>query len=159
MDSREFIAQVKQCHGLILKLIGLYAYSLNDRNDLYQEILLNAWKGLAGFRKEAKFSTWLYQVALNTIFTANRKAKPVSYHDAMEDFIIPVMPQTEQKDEIRYLYAAIRQLAEIDRAVITMHLDGYGNQEIAELLGIKPNYVGVKLSRIKTQLQNILNQA
>ena len=159
MDSREFITQVKQCHGLILKLIGLYAYSLNDRNDLYQEILMNAWKGLPNFRNESKFSTWLYQVALNTILTANRKTKPLSYHEAMEDFIIPVMPQTEQREDIRHLYAAIRRLPEIDRAVITMHLDGYGNQEIAGLLGIKPNYVGVKLSRIKTQLQHILNEA
>ncbi|AMR30322.1 hypothetical protein A0256_02265 [Mucilaginibacter sp. PAMC 26640] len=158
MGEKEFLGQVKQCHGLILKLIGLYAYSLNDRNDLYQEILLNAWKGLAGFRKEAKFSTWLYQVAINTIFTANRKTRPLSYTDTLEDFIIPVNQQTEQKEDIQRLYKAIRQLAEVDRIIITMHLEGYDNPEIADVLGIKANYTGVKLHRIKSQLQTILTQ-
>ena len=158
MEESAFLVQVKQCHGLILKLIGLYAYSLNDRNDLYQEILLNAWRGRHSFRGEAKFSTWLYQVAVNTIFTANRKNKLVSYSDEMESYVVPVVPQTEQKDEVQRLYAAIRSLAEIDRIVITMHLDGYDNQEIAEVLGIKANYVGVKLHRIKNQLQTILKQ-
>jgi RNA polymerase sigma factor (sigma-70 family) len=158
LEEQEFLTQVKQCHGLILKLIGLYAYSLSERNDLYQEILLNAWKGRNGFRKEAKFSTWLYQVAINTIFTANRKNKTISYMDTMEDFIIPVMPQTEQKEDVQRLYKAIRQLAEVDRVVITMHLEGYDNPEIADVLGIKANYTGVKLHRVKTQLQNILKQ-
>ena len=158
MEESAFLVQVKQCHGLILKLIGLYAYSLNDRNDLYQEILLNAWRGRHGFRGEAKFSTWLYQVAVNTIFTANRKNKLVSYSDEMESYVVPVVPQTEQKDEVQRLYAAIRSLAEVDRIVITMHLEGYDNQEIAEVLGIKANYVGVKLHRIKNQLQTILKQ-
>nr|WP_294947224.1 sigma-70 family RNA polymerase sigma factor [uncultured Mucilaginibacter sp.] len=158
MEEQEFLAQVKQCHGLILKLIALYAYSLSDRNDLYQEILLNAWKGRAGFRKEAKFSTWLYQVAINTIFTANRKTKTISYSDAMEDFIIPVVPQTEQKEDVQRLYAAIRQLTAVDRVVITMHLEGYDNPEIADVLGIKANYIGVKLHRVKNQLQTILKQ-
>ncbi|TFF40791.1 RNA polymerase sigma factor [Mucilaginibacter psychrotolerans] len=158
MGEQEFLTQVKLCHGLILKLIGLYAYSLSDRNDLYQEILLNAWKGLGRFRKEAKFSTWLYQVAINTIFTANRKANAISYSDCMEDFIIPVLPQSEQKEDVQRLYAAIRRLAEVDRVVITMHLEGYGNPEIAEVLGINANYIGVKLHRVKNQLQTILRK-
>ncbi len=158
MEEKEFLAQVKLCHGLILKLIGLYSYSLDDRNDLYQEILLNAWRGISGFRKEAKFSTWLYQIAVNTIFTANRKQGRVSYSDTIENFVIPVSPQTEQKEEVRRLYAAIRQLAEVDRLVITMHLEGYDNKEIAEVLGIKANYVGVKLHRVKSELQTILKE-
>jgi RNA polymerase sigma factor (sigma-70 family) len=158
LEEQEFLTLVKQCHGLILKLIALYAYSLSDRNDLYQEILLNAWKGRSAFRQEAKFSTWLYQVAINTIFTANRKTKTISYSDTMEDFIIPVVPQTEQKEDVQRLYAAIRQLADVDRVVITMHLDGYDNPEIADVLGIKANYIGVKLHRVKNQLQTILKQ-
>jgi RNA polymerase sigma-70 factor (ECF subfamily) len=158
LEEKEFIAQVRQCHGMILKLIGLYAYSLNDRNDLYQEILLNAWKSVATFRREAKFSTWLYQLAINTILTVNRKKNTVSYHDAMEGFVIPVSPKTEEKEDVQRLYSAIRSLAEIDRAVVTMHLDGYDNPEIAEVLGIKANYVGVKLHRIKNHLQTILKK-
>ncbi|OOQ58832.1 RNA polymerase sigma factor [Mucilaginibacter pedocola] len=156
MEEQEFLTQVKSCHGLILKLINLYAYSVTDRNDLYQEILLNAWNGQKGFRQEAKFSTWLYQVAINTIFTINRRTRPVSYTDSIEQFVIPVAPQTEQREEVHQLYAAIRQLADVDRVIITMHLEGYANPEIASVLGITANYIGVKLHRIKDQLQNIL---
>jgi RNA polymerase sigma-70 factor (ECF subfamily) len=158
LDEKAFIAQVNLCRGLILKLIGLYAYSADDRNDLYQEILLNAWRGIGSFRQEAKFSTWLYQVALNTIFTANRKKKPVSYHDSLESFNVPVAAQAEANQDIQHLYAAIRQLAETDRALVTLHLEGYDNGEIANMLGIKPNYVGVKLYRIKDQLQTLLKR-
>lgn len=156
MEEKAFIEQVNLCRGLILKLISLYAYSISDQHDLYQDILLNAWRSISSFRGDAKFSTWLYQVALNTIFTANRKIKPVSYHESLEDFIIPVAPQSEANEEIQRLYWAIRQLAETDRVIITLHLDGYDNPEIANILGIKTNYVGVKLYRIKDQLQTLL---
>ncbi|MFD1255298.1 RNA polymerase sigma factor [Mucilaginibacter terrae] len=156
MEESVFIQQVNLCQGMMIKLIGLYAYSVEDRNDLYQEILLNAWKGVNHFRHEAKFSTWLYQVALNTLLTFNRKKKPLIYHDAMEDFIIPVAPQTDSREEIQQLYTAIRQLTKTDRALIILHLEGYDNQEIAAMIGIKPNYVGVKLFRIKNQLQTLL---
>lgn len=158
LDEQTFITQVNQCHGLILKLIGLYAYSVEDRNDMYQEILLNAWKGLPAFRGEAKFSTWIYQIALNTIFTLNRKRARMSYQDTMKHFIIPVNLNHDEKEDVRRLYVAIRQLPEADRAIITLHLEGYSNQEVAELIGIKPNHVGVKLHRLKNQLQTLLKQ-
>ena len=158
MEEAEFLNQVKQCHGLILKLIGLYAYSPQDRNDLYQEILLNAWKSLPQFRREAKFSTWLYQLALNTILTANQKKKPLNYHDDMAGFEIPVHPAGEEKEAVQLLYSAIRRLPEVERAVISLHLEGYPNQEVANMTGIKINYVAVKLSRIKAYLQTYLNK-
>src|SRR6478672_2411632 len=106
---------------MILKLISLYAYSIDDRNDLYQEILLNAWKSIQSFQGKSKFSTWLYQVALNTILTFNRKnKKPISYHDTMEDLIVPVAPQSEKREDIQRLHQAIRKLNETDRVIITL---------------------------------------
>jgi len=158
MEEKTFIEQVNNCRGLLLKLIALYAYSISDRNDLYQEILLNAWRSIGSFRHEAKFSTWLYQVALNTIFTANRKQQKISYHDSLENFNLIQAGNFEANEDIQHLYMAIRQLNETDRAIITLHLEGYDNPEIANILGIKPNYVGVKLYRIKTQLQTILKR-
>ncbi|MBU1373997.1 MAG: sigma-70 family RNA polymerase sigma factor [Bacteroidetes bacterium] len=144
---------------MILKLISLYAYSIDDRNDLYQEVLLNAWKSIHSFQGKSKFSTWLYQVALNTILTFNRKnKKPINYSDTMEDLIVPVAPQSEKREDIQRLHQAIRQLNETDRVIITLNLEGYENPEIADILGITPNYIGVKLFRIKNQLQTLLKQ-
>lgn len=159
LEEKQFIEQVKACNRLVLKLINLYAHSITDRNDLYQEILLNAWKGLSGFRADAKFSTWLYQVAINTILTSNRRQNRMPYQEGVDLLEIAVRPVTEERDELRLLYAAIRRLPEVDRIIISLHLEGYSNQEIAIMTGIKANHAGVKLFRIKEQLQNILNES
>mgnify|MGYP006193499113 CR=1 FL=1 len=159
MKEQEFIKEIDNCKGLILKLIGLYAYSLADRNDIYQEVLYNAWRGINSFQGKSKFSTWLYQVALNTILTYNRTSKKTSLaNNDVEDLIVPVAPQIEKKEEVQRLYQAIRKLVETDRIIITLHLEGYDNPEIADILGISSNYVGVKLFRIKNQLQTFLKQ-
>jgi RNA polymerase sigma-70 factor (ECF subfamily) len=56
----------------------------------------------------------------------------------------------DQKDETEMLYQAIFELNEIDRMIITLHLDGYENEEIAEITGLTKNNVAVKLHRSKS---------
>jgi RNA polymerase sigma factor (sigma-70 family) len=148
---------VRENQGIIYKLVGLYAQDAEEKKDLYQEILLQTWKAYPGFRGEAKFSTWLYRVSLNTIFSHQRKEKrrpdttePREEHLSVEN----LAPERQEKEALR---RAIRQLKEADRAVVTLHLDGYDNGEIAGILGITPNHVAVKLTRIRSQLQNLLN--
>nr|MBC7613502.1 sigma-70 family RNA polymerase sigma factor [Pseudopedobacter sp.] len=76
----------------------------------------------------------------------------------MEDLIVPTAPQSDKNEDVQRLHQAIRQLAETDRVIITLNLEGYENPEIADILGITPNYIGVKLFRIKNQLQTLLKQ-
>ncbi len=154
MSEKEFLAQVKAHQGIIYKLVHLYAKTEEDKKDLYQEILLQAWKTYAAFRGEAKFSTWLYRLCLNTIFTINKKTDRIEYTDTVQYadqyFVDPKGEETEQ------LYAAIRTLAETERAIVSLHLDGYNNGEIANMIGITANAVGVKLHRAKQQLATLL---
>lgn len=120
---------------------------------------MNAWKGVKSYKGESKFSTWIYKVGLNTILTYNRSyKKPISYKDDMEELVISIAPQTEKREDVQRLYLAIRQLSETDRIIITLNLEGYENPEIADILGISANYIGVKLFRIKNQLQTLLKQ-
>lgn len=152
MKEAEFIQQIKANQGLIRKLAGLYASDPEDLKDLCQEVIYQAWKGIHGFRGEAKFSTWLYRIALNTIFSLKRKKNLVDYKDPATYDHPLVNESASDRMQSKELYTAIRQLSETDRAIISLHLDGYGNTEIADITGIKANHVGVKLHRIKSEL-------
>lgn len=158
MNESQFLEQVRLNQGIIYKLVALYANDAEEKKDLYQEILLQAWKGLSSFRGDAKFSTWLYRICLNTIFTQNRRKQRIVYTDSLES-ISPAIPhQSVQTEDAARLQLAITRLSEIDRAIISMHLDGYDNGEIGEMLGITNNLVAVKLHRIKQQLANLLKE-
>ena len=158
MSESQFLEQVRLNQGIIYKLVSLYANDAEEKKDLYQEILLQAWKGWAAFRQDAKFSTWLYRICLNTIFTQQRKKRRIDYKESLEDISPVVHNSSVQKEERVRLQLAIRQLSETDRAIISMHLDGYENAEIGEMLGISNNNTAVKLHRIKQQLTNLLMQ-
>lgn len=156
MGETQFLEQVRENQGIIYKLVGLYASDAEEKKDLYQEVLLQAWKAWPSFRGDAKFSTWLYRICLNTILTQKRKNNPVEYKDSLEPISPSVQHSSIQQENALSLQKAIRQLAETDRAIISMHLDGYENSEIAEALGISNNHVAVKLHRCKQQLGNLL---
>lgn len=149
---------VKANQGILYKLVGLYAADQEEKKDLYQEILLQAWRAWPAFRGEAKFSTWLYRISLNTILTQKRKPQRVDYKESLDLYSPKVAPVSERQMEVDRLRQAIRSLAETDRAIISLHLDGYDNGEIAAMIGITNNNVGVKLHRIKQQLADRLNQ-
>ncbi len=158
MSETAFLEQLRQNQGIIYKLVALYANDAEEKKDLYQEVLLQAWKGWASYRGDAKFSTWLYRICLNTIFTQKRKKHRLDYKDNLEGIAPAVQNSSVQKEDALRLQQAIRQLAETDRALISMHLDGYENSEVAEIIGISNNHVSVKLHRIKQQLANLLKQ-
>jgi RNA polymerase sigma factor (sigma-70 family) len=154
VSEKEFLTRIKEHQNIIYKLVRLYATREEDKKDLYQEIVLQAWKAYSSFRGESKFSTWLYRLCLNTIFTIQRKTNRIDYTDtaSYEGQLIT----TSVNDEKERLYKAIRTLPETERAVISLHLDGYDNKEVSELLGITANLVGVKLHRAKQQLTTLL---
>ena len=156
MSEKEFLSQLKDNQNIIYKLVHLYANNDEDKKDLYQEIVLQAWKTFAVFRGDAKFSTWLYRICLNTIFTIQRKVNRIEYSETSKfeetHFTISVNEEAER------LYKAIRTLPETDRAITSLHLDGYDNKEVADIVGVTPNLVAVKLYRIKQQLATILKK-
>jgi len=159
LSEAQFLEAVKNSQGIIYKLVGLYANDAEERKDLYQEVLLQAWRSWSSFRGEAKFSTWLYRICLNTILTQKRKVNRIEYVESMEPVEHLATDSTNhKKEEIDRLRRAIRTLSETDRAIISMHLDGYENGEIADVLGITINHVAVKLHRCKQQLANLLKQ-
>jgi RNA polymerase sigma-70 factor (ECF subfamily) len=157
MNSENIFMELVQANqGIIHKIVGLYANDDEERKDFYQEILYQAWKGYGNFRGDSKFSTWLYRISLNTILTSQRKAKKVTYHETIDDSAIAENADSLKHENARLLRQAIRSLPETERAIITLHFEGYSNPEIAEMMGISGNNATVKLHRIKNQLINLL---
>lgn len=156
VNEKAFLELLQQHQGIIYKLVLLYATDNEEKKDLYQEIVLQCWKSYGSFKHEAKFSTWLYRIALNTILTQKRKETVIDYTDRVETYSNSLSTTPSQAAPLPSIPWAIRQLAETDRAIISMHLDGYDHAEIAMVLGISQNHVAVKLHRIKQQLKTIL---
>jgi RNA polymerase sigma-70 factor (ECF subfamily) len=155
-EEQRFLELMQAHQRIVLRLVGLYANDAEERKDLEQEVLLQAWKGFPSFRGEAKFSTWLHRVALNTILTQRRRPRLVERSEALERSAAAVHDPAPAHDDAERLRQAIRQLPETDRALIALHLDGFDNGEVAGILGISANHVGVKLHRIKTRLTELL---
>ncbi|MEP0366071.1 MAG: sigma-70 family RNA polymerase sigma factor [Cyclobacteriaceae bacterium] len=154
MTEQEFVEAIQRHSGIIHKILYLYLDDKEEREDLAQEIQLQAWKAIGRFRGDAQFSTWLYKVALNTVFTYRRKKRiPAdSIHD--RDFI-EEQKEIEERSEI--LVQQIKLLSDIDKTIITLHLEDFDNGEIAEITGLTKNNVAVKMHRIKEQLKKKLN--
>lgn len=157
MSERDFLEQIKANQGIIFKVVSSYAADPEEKKDLYQEILLQCWKGWPSFRNESKFSTWLYRISLNTVFTSLRKKTKLVYTDEIPDNQEAAPAVIDQEDS-QALHQAIRQLTDVDRALVLLHLDGYNNGEIAQVMGISANSLAVKLHRIRQRLANLLNK-
>jgi RNA polymerase sigma-70 factor (ECF subfamily) len=149
--------------GLMLKVVRGCAAAPQDQDDLFQDVLLQVWSSIPAFRGEAKETTWIYRVAFNTALAWRRGER--RRREGQEAFVkSEVSPQVQpshvdalaEQEIVARLYAAIRQLPKVDASLALMHLDGLSYQEMAEVLGISENYIGVKLNRIRKQLADQL---
>jgi RNA polymerase sigma-70 factor (ECF subfamily) len=151
--------------GLMLKVVRGCA-APQDQDDLFQDVLLQVWLSIPAFRGEAKETTWIYRVAFNTALAWRRGER--RRREGHERFALMEMPAQEQpshvdslvdQEIVARLYTAIRSLPKVDASLALMHLDGVSYHEMAEVLGVSENYVGVKLNRIRKQLAEQLKGA
>jgi len=156
MTEKAYLQKIEEHKGIILKVVNLYADDLEDRKDLYQEIILQSFSAYARFQGNSKFSTWLYRISLNVALTfLNKSKKTTKIKETVINDISYQPPELSERAD--FLYRAIKQLAEIDRSIIMLHLDGFDNTEISEMMGLSKTNTNVKLHRIKQQLTTIIN--
>ncbi len=153
--DKTFIQLLNQHQKIIHKVCNLYLNWQEDKEDLFQEITLQAWKAYGQFRGDAKFSTWLYRVALNTAITFFRKDKKKDFIESVAD--LPENIDFAERDSIeektQAMYKAIASLSKIDKAIIMLYLEDYSYAEISEIIGITANNIAVKMNRIKVKLR------
>ncbi len=159
--EKDFVDMINTHRGIIYKVCHMYVHDADDREDLFQEIVFQLWKSLPGFRGEAKPSTWMYRIALNTAISHFRNVtrKPGQLSLSALEFQIPDINERQEFDEsVKLLYDAIQQLTRIEKAIIILYLEEKSYQEISEIMGITHSNVGVKINRIKTKLEKIIKK-
>lgn len=136
----------------------MYENDPDVRNDLFQEIVFQLWKSFSTFRGEAKITTWMYRIALNTAISGFRKqTRNVKTEDLKELHLnISEGWADDREEEVQRLHWAIRQLSEIERAMIMMALEEVPYEEIAETIGITQNNVRVRMNRIREKLKKLM---
>jgi len=157
--EKSFINLINEHQGLIHKVCMLYETDRDARNDLFQEIVLQLWKSIHTFRGDAKITTWMYRIALNTAISGLRKQKRGLQTQELEErhFNISDRATDNQEENLQKLQRCIRQLSEIERGMIMMALDEVSYEEIAETIGITQNNVRVRMNRIREKLRKLMN--
>jgi len=157
-EEKNFINLINEHQGLIHKVCIMYENDRDARNDLFQEIVLQLWKSFSSFRGEAKITTWMYRIALNTAISGFRKqTRHIKTEDLQEVHMnISDSWGDEQEENFQKLQWAIRQLSEIERAMIMMALEEVAYEDIAETIGITQNNVRVRMNRIREKIRKLM---
>lgn len=163
-DQQLFGELVKRYRHLVFTVAMRYVSSREDAEEIAQDVFVKAYRALADFRQDAKFSTWLYAITTNTCITFTRKRKIETYSLADERVFeqanaMEEQNEPEQKSKAQLLNKAIRLLCADDAAVITLFYKGDQSlEEIGRILGITPNNAKVKLHRARQRLKDKLEQ-
>ena len=160
-QSALFEQWLSEHKGIMVRIARSFAAGQEDQVDLLQEIQFQVWQSVPRFNGEAKASTWIYRVALNTAMawrrTENRRRKSQEHGGK------PEAPghgaELEQRELVEGIYDCIRQLPVIDCCLVLLHLEELSYREIAGILGISESNVGVRLNRVKKRLATMMEEA
>lgn len=157
LKEATFTQLIKDHEGIIYKISRAYCDRPEDQKDLYQDIVLQLWKGFDGFRGDSKVSTWMYRVALNTSFSFLRKEKRKGHAVSLDTVHLTFEPHDPiLEDRIKEMYVHIRALSDIEKGIMLLLLEGKKYEEIAEITGFSRTAIGTRISRIKGKLKKQL---
>ena len=153
--THDFTELIKQHERIIHKVCNLYIINnAEDYKDLYQEIILQTWIAFPKFKNEAKVSTWLYRVALNTAISHKRNgSRKISAVPFDAELIQIADGKDSTDDDYLLLWQLIRQLPQLEKALILLYLEDNSYEEIASIMGLTVTNTGTRLGRIKEKLK------
>jgi len=139
---------------IVFKVVSGFAWNLDDQQDLTQEIKVQLWRAFPKYDPQRVFSTWMYQVALNTAISWSRQIKLRNQRLTSVESLNDIPAETHvEEEESHQLYELIESLDELSRALLLLYIDERSHAEIGEILGISPGNVATKISRLKTRLR------
>lgn len=161
MSNEFYTTSILPYSGIIIKICRAYSNSQEDFEDYYQEVCLQIWRSRKNFNGNSEWSTWIYRLSLNVCLTLLKKDKKRNEQYFISDALPANLIQGNQvflDEDLQQLYNGIKQLSEIDRAIILLYLEERPYKEIAKIIGTNTNNIGVKIKRIKERLKIILTK-
>ena len=156
-QESDFAQMVRDNKSTIYTVCYMFSKDQDEVNDLFQEVLINLWKGFSSFEGRSDVRTWIYRISLNTCISQDRKKKktrsvPLSMNiNLFED-------RDEDSRQVEMLRKRINKLGPFDRAIILLWLENMSYEEIGQVVGISTKNVSVRLFRIKEQLKKMSNE-
>ncbi len=162
--EQKFAQTVKEQKSTIYTVCYMFSKDADEVNDLFQETLINLWKGFESFENRSDVRTWIYRVALNTCISVDRKKRrnPLSFLKGKDEQRLSMgINLFEDRDEdtrqVDMLHKRIAKLQPFDRAIVLLWLENLPYEEIGQIVGISTKNVSVRLFRIREQLKNMSN--
>ncbi|MDB5133463.1 MAG: polymerase subunit sigma-70 [Mucilaginibacter sp.] len=155
----QFLTLISDNQGLIFKVCNMYCNNKEDKEDLFQDIILQLWRAYPTFKGDSKISTWMYRIAINNAITRLRKQTKRKAFNELDDeaMQIAVKENTGTDERILLMYDAIKKLSEVERAVTMLYMEECSYKEMAEILGLSETNIGFKLNKIKSKLRTLVN--
>lgn len=152
----QFAQIVKENKSIIYTVCYMFSKDSEEVNDLFQEVLINLWKGISSSKSQSNIRTWIYRIALNTCISAERKKKKIETVPLSVD--INLFDDTdEEAKQVQLLHARINKLQPFDKAIVLLWLENMSYDEIGAIVGITTQNVATRLFRIKEKLKSMSN--
>jgi RNA polymerase sigma-70 factor (ECF subfamily) len=155
MTEREFEKIVAENKGTIYTVCYMFSNDSAEVADLFQETLINLWRGSGTFRGDSALNSWIWKVALNTCITFDRKKKRGIMTEPLSMNIDLFDDADQDNRQVAILRERISKLGPFDRAIVLLWLENLSYDEIGQIVGITPGNVSVRLVRIREQLKKM----
>ena len=155
MTEKEFEKMVREHKGTIYTVCYMFSQDNEEVADLFQEILINLWKGSGTFRGESSLNSWIWKVSLNTCISSDRKKRRMPRQEPLSMNINLFEDSDEGSRQSNLLRERISKLGPFDRAIVLLWLENLSYEEIGQIVGISTSNVSVRLVRIKEQLKKM----
>jgi len=162
-EQNAYAELVNRYQAYVFTLVFRMIKTREDAEEVAQDVFIKAYRSLADFRGESKFSTWLYTIARTTSITFLRKKK-LDVHSLDNEKVFEVADSkdsgfranlVEQKSRVNMVNEAIAMLSPDDAEIITLFYKAEQNlEEIARILRLEANTVKVRLHRARTRLKD-----
>lgn len=151
-----FAQMIREHKSTIYTVCFMFSKDSDEVSDLFQEVLINLWKGYASFQNRSSVDTWIWKVSFNTCISYERKKQKRATLPLTMDINL-FEDKDEDSRQIRLLYNRIHRLKPFDRAIVLLWLENMSYEEIGAIVGISTKNVSVRLYRIKEELKKMSN--